>query len=115
MENVVCTPHIGYVTRDEYELQFSNILTRSLLTPEGAPTNVVNPQVFDVFEKPAGILKAYLSGWRMLWQRLPVIFCTQNRTGSPFLSRTEPSSLRVIVLRLIPNSLRRSHWIPHLF
>ena len=25
MENVVCTPHIGYVTREEYELQFSDI------------------------------------------------------------------------------------------
>ena len=25
MENVVCTPHIGYVTRDEYELQFADI------------------------------------------------------------------------------------------
>ena len=26
MENVVRTPHIGYVTRDEYELQFSDVL-----------------------------------------------------------------------------------------
>ena len=25
MDNVVCTPHIGYVTRDEYEIQFSDI------------------------------------------------------------------------------------------
>ena len=25
MDNVVCTPHIGYVTRDEYELQFSDV------------------------------------------------------------------------------------------
>jgi hypothetical protein len=25
MDNVVCTPHIGYVTRDEYEVQFSDI------------------------------------------------------------------------------------------
>jgi len=25
MENVVCTPHVGYVTRDEYELQFSDV------------------------------------------------------------------------------------------
>jgi D-3-phosphoglycerate dehydrogenase / 2-oxoglutarate reductase len=29
MDNVVCTPHIGYVTRDEYEIQFSDISTRS--------------------------------------------------------------------------------------
>src|SRR5947207_94455 len=25
MDNVLCTPHIGYVTRDEYEVQFSDI------------------------------------------------------------------------------------------
>ena len=25
MDNVVCTPHIGYVTREEWELQFSDI------------------------------------------------------------------------------------------
>ena len=25
MDNVVCTPHIGYVTRDEYEIQFTDI------------------------------------------------------------------------------------------
>jgi D-3-phosphoglycerate dehydrogenase / 2-oxoglutarate reductase len=25
MENVVCTPHIGYVSRDEYEIQFADI------------------------------------------------------------------------------------------
>src|SRR6185312_4664734 len=25
MDNVVCTPHIGYVSRDEYEIQFSDI------------------------------------------------------------------------------------------
>jgi hypothetical protein len=25
MENVVCTPHIGYVMRDKYELQFSDV------------------------------------------------------------------------------------------
>ena len=25
MDNVVCTPHIGYVTREEWELQFSDV------------------------------------------------------------------------------------------
>ena len=25
MDNVVCTPHIGYVTREEYEVQFAEI------------------------------------------------------------------------------------------
>jgi D-3-phosphoglycerate dehydrogenase len=45
MENVVCTPHIGYVTRDEYELQFSEIFDQITAYRAGAPINVVNPRV----------------------------------------------------------------------
>jgi D-3-phosphoglycerate dehydrogenase len=43
--NVICTPHIGYVTRDEYELQFSDIFDQILAYAAGAPINVVNPDV----------------------------------------------------------------------
>ncbi len=43
LENVVCTPHIGYVTRDEWELQFSEIFDQINAFASGAPTNVVNP------------------------------------------------------------------------
>jgi D-3-phosphoglycerate dehydrogenase / 2-oxoglutarate reductase len=45
MPNVVCTPHIGYVTRDEYELQFSDIFDQIVAYAAGAPINVVNPAV----------------------------------------------------------------------
>ena len=45
MPNVVCTPHIGYVTRDEYDLQFSDIFDQIVAYAAGAPTNVVNPAV----------------------------------------------------------------------
>ena len=45
MENVVCTPHIGYVTRDEYDLQFSDIFDQITAYAAGAPINVVNPDV----------------------------------------------------------------------
>jgi len=48
MDNVVCTPHIGYVTRDEYEIQFSDIFDQINAYVAGHPINVVNPQVFDV-------------------------------------------------------------------
>jgi D-3-phosphoglycerate dehydrogenase / 2-oxoglutarate reductase len=44
MENVVCTPHIGYVTRDEYELQFSDIFDQIVAYAAGKPINVVNPE-----------------------------------------------------------------------
>jgi D-3-phosphoglycerate dehydrogenase len=45
MENVVCTPHIGYVTRDEYELQFSDVFDQIVAFAAGTPINVVNPKV----------------------------------------------------------------------
>ena len=46
MPNVICTPHIGYVTRDEYELQFADIFDQINAFAEGTPINVVNPEVF---------------------------------------------------------------------
>ena len=45
MDNVVCTPHIGYVTRDEYEIQFSDVFEQILAYAQGQPINVVNPEV----------------------------------------------------------------------
>jgi D-3-phosphoglycerate dehydrogenase / 2-oxoglutarate reductase len=45
MDNVVCTPHLGYVTRDEYEIQFTDIFDQILAYAAGAPINVVNSVV----------------------------------------------------------------------
>jgi D-3-phosphoglycerate dehydrogenase len=45
MTNVVSTPHIGYVTRDEYEIQFSEVFDQILAYAAGRPVNVVNPSV----------------------------------------------------------------------
>jgi D-3-phosphoglycerate dehydrogenase len=42
MDNVVCTPHIGYVTRDEYQIQFTDIFDQVVAYAQGAPINVVN-------------------------------------------------------------------------
>jgi len=50
MDNVVCTPHIGYVTREEYEVQFSDIFDQVIGYATGSPINVVNPNVFDVLK-----------------------------------------------------------------
>ena len=44
-DNVVCTPHIGYVTWDEHQVQFDSIFDQILAYAKGAPTNVVNPEV----------------------------------------------------------------------
>ena len=45
LDNLICTPHIGYVTREEWDLQFSDIFDQINAYAAGAPINVVNPQV----------------------------------------------------------------------
>lgn len=45
MDNVVCTPHIGYVERDGYESAFSAIFDQVLAYAAGNPINVINPAV----------------------------------------------------------------------
>ena len=45
MDNVICTPHLGYVTRDEYEVQFADIFDQITAYADGHPVNVVNPDV----------------------------------------------------------------------
>jgi D-3-phosphoglycerate dehydrogenase len=43
MDNVVCTPHLGYVTRDEWEIAFRSVFRQINAFVEGSPINVVNP------------------------------------------------------------------------
>jgi D-3-phosphoglycerate dehydrogenase / 2-oxoglutarate reductase len=45
MDNVICTPHIGYVSREEFEIQFSDIFDQITAYAAGNPINVVNPDV----------------------------------------------------------------------
>jgi D-3-phosphoglycerate dehydrogenase len=47
LPNVVCTPHIGYVSREEYELQFADIFDQIVSYAAGSPTNVVNPKALE--------------------------------------------------------------------
>jgi len=47
MDNVICTPHIGYVSQDEWEIQFSDVFDQINAYAAGSPTNVVNPDVLD--------------------------------------------------------------------
>ncbi len=45
MPNVICTPHLGYVTREEYELQFTDIFDQITAYAAGNPISVVNRNV----------------------------------------------------------------------
>jgi len=47
MPNVVCTPHLGYVSRDEFEVQFTDIFDQINAYAAGNPINVVNPAVLE--------------------------------------------------------------------
>lgn len=47
MDNVVCTPHLGYVERDTYELYFGAAFHNVVAFAGGTPVNIANPEVLD--------------------------------------------------------------------
>lgn len=44
--NLIATPHIGYVTEDEFDKQFSDIFAQVNAYAEGSPIHMVNPSAF---------------------------------------------------------------------
>ena len=46
LENCICTPHIGYVEQDSYELYFRAAFENVVNFIGGQPTNILNPEVF---------------------------------------------------------------------
>jgi D-3-phosphoglycerate dehydrogenase len=48
LENCICTPHIGYVEQDSYELYFGAAFDNIVNFIQGTPTNVVNPAALQV-------------------------------------------------------------------
>ena len=45
--NLIGTPHIGFVTEDEFEIQFADIFDQVVAWRDGAPINMINPQVIN--------------------------------------------------------------------
>ena len=45
LPNAVCTPHLGYVERDNYELYFGTAFDNVLAFAAGNPTNLADPAV----------------------------------------------------------------------
>ena len=48
LENCICTPHIGYVEQDSYELYFNAAFDNVVNFLRGTPTNIVNPGALQV-------------------------------------------------------------------
>ena len=48
LENCICTPHIGYVEQESYELYFGAAFDNVVNFIQGRPTNVVNPGALQV-------------------------------------------------------------------
>lgn len=48
LENCICTPHIGYVEQDSYEMYFSAAFDNVVNFIKGTPTNIVNPGALQV-------------------------------------------------------------------
>lgn len=44
--NVLATPHIGFVTEDEFDMQFSDIFDQINAYADGAPIHMINPEVY---------------------------------------------------------------------
>jgi D-3-phosphoglycerate dehydrogenase / 2-oxoglutarate reductase len=51
MDNVVATPHLGYVERDGYEGQFSSSFDQIIAYFAGKPINVINPEALEANKK----------------------------------------------------------------
>ncbi len=45
--NLIPTPHIGFVTEDEFDLQFSDIFDQINAFAAGAPIHMINPEVWN--------------------------------------------------------------------
>jgi D-3-phosphoglycerate dehydrogenase len=48
LENCICTPHIGYVEQDSYEMYFGQAFDNVVSFLKGTPINIVNPEAFQI-------------------------------------------------------------------
>ena len=48
LENCICTPHIGYVEQDSYEMYFGAAFENVINFIQGTPTHIVNPEALQI-------------------------------------------------------------------
>jgi len=47
LPNAICTPHLGYLEKDTYEVFFNGVIDNILAFEVGTPTNLVNPEALN--------------------------------------------------------------------
>ncbi len=58
MENAICTPHLGYVEQDSYEMYFRAAFENVVNFVSGTPSHIVNPKALTV-KRPAAAQGAH--------------------------------------------------------
>jgi D-3-phosphoglycerate dehydrogenase len=48
LENAICTPHIGYVEQDSYELYFGQAFDNVINFIQNTPSHIINPEALKV-------------------------------------------------------------------
>ena len=98
LDNVVCTPHLGYVTTDEYEIQFADIFDQILAYAAGTPINVVNPDVLaHGASAPIDALTLQLLEWISAQPRSYADMLEAWRTSCPRLTILEDASIAGLI------------------
>ena len=67
LENAVCTPHIGYVEQDSYEMYFKAAFDNVVNFIDGTPTNIVNPEALKVRAALTPCERLARSRWALLF------------------------------------------------
>jgi D-3-phosphoglycerate dehydrogenase len=47
LPNALCTPHLGYVERDNYEFAYGNAFDQIVAFAKGSPIHVRNPELLE--------------------------------------------------------------------
>ncbi len=53
MDNVICTPHLGYVETNQYDGMYGDQFRRFIAFTEGRPQDIANPEVLTRLKPPA--------------------------------------------------------------
>jgi D-3-phosphoglycerate dehydrogenase len=90
LHNVLCTPHLGYVERDSYELYFGSAFDGVLAFAAGQPINLLNPQVLEKQRLQSGLLAPV--------NRSALLAFAKTQEGKTLFTRSQKKPFTVAVI-----------------